>query len=53
VLEPSGALAVAAITYRSDELGSADLDGDLVGVVSGGNVDPAAYRAYLETPLPD
>jgi threonine dehydratase len=53
VVEPSGALAVAAIAYRADELGSADLDGDLVGVVSGGNVDPAAYRAYLETPLPD
>jgi hypothetical protein len=24
-----------------------------VGVVSGGNVDPEQYRAYLETPLPD
>jgi threonine dehydratase len=53
VVEPSGALAVAAIAYRADALGSAGLDGDLVGVVSGGNVDPAAYRAYLETPLPD
>ena len=31
VVEPSGALAVAAIAYRADELGSADLDGDLVG----------------------
>ncbi len=53
VVEPSGALAVAAIAYRADALGSADVDGDLVGVVSGGNVDPAAYRAYLGTPLPD
>ena len=27
-------------------------DGPVVGVVSGGNVDPAQYRAYLEAPLP-
>ena len=53
VVEPSGALAVAAIAYRADELGATGIDGDVVGVVSGGNVDPAAYRAYLETPLPD
>jgi len=53
VAEPSGALALAAIVFRVDELGLGDLAGPIVGVVSGGNVDPAQYRAYLETPLPD
>jgi threonine dehydratase len=53
VVEPSGALAVAAIAFRATELDLAELQGDVVGVVSGGNVDPAQYRAYLETPLPD
>lgn len=52
VAEPSGALAVAAIAFRAEELGLRDLDGPVVGVVSGGNVDPAQYRAYLEAPLP-
>jgi threonine dehydratase len=52
VAEPSGALALAAIVFRGGELGLRDLDGPVVGVVSGGNVDPAQYRAYLETPLP-
>ena len=27
-------------------------EGPVVGIVSGGNVDPAQYRAYLEAPLP-
>jgi threonine dehydratase len=53
VVEPSGALAVAAIAYRANDLGLADLDGDVVGIVSGGNLDPGQYRTYLETPLPD
>ncbi len=52
VAEPSGALALAAIAFRGDELGLSDLDGPVVGVVSGGNVDPEQYRAYLEAPLP-
>ena len=52
VAEPSGALALAAIAFRGGELGLPDLDGPVVGVVSGGNVDPAQYRAYLEAPLP-
>ena len=52
VVEPSGALAVAAIAFRGESLGLRDIDGDVVGVVSGGNVDPDAYRAYLATPLP-
>ncbi|HEV8281392.1 MAG TPA: threonine/serine dehydratase [Candidatus Limnocylindrales bacterium] len=53
VVEPSGALAIAAITFRAADLGLADIDGDVVGIVSGGNVDPVEYRTYLETPLPD
>ena len=38
---------------RCRELGLAGHPGPVVGVVSGGNVDPDAYRAYLEAPLPD
>ncbi len=53
VAEPSGALALAAIAFRADELGLGDLDGPIIGVVSGGNVDPERYRAYLEAPLPE
>lgn len=53
VVEPSGALALAGIVYHRDELGIPGLDGDVVGVVSGGNVDMERYLTYLETPLPD
>jgi threonine dehydratase len=53
VAEPSGALAVAALIHRADELGSADVDGPVVAVVSGGNVDPGSYRGYLAAPLLD
>jgi threonine dehydratase len=53
VVEPSGALALAAIAFRAEALGLAGFDGDVVGVVSGGNVDPGQYRTYLATPLPD
>ncbi len=53
VAEPSGALVVAAIAYRAREVGLLDHPGPVVGVVSGGNVDPDAYRRYLATPLPD
>ncbi len=54
VAEPSGALAVAALAFRSrSDLGLAGADGPVVGIVSGGNVDPDAYRHYLATPLPD
>ena len=52
VAEPSGALVVAAIAFRATELGLGDVEGSVVGVVSGGNVDPALYRAYLEAPIP-
>ena len=53
VVEPSGALPVAAIAFHAAELGLGDVRGDVVGVVSGGNIDPERFRAYLETPLPD
>ena len=52
VAEPSGALTVAALAFRSTEAGLDGLDGPIVAVVSGGNVDPERYRAFLEAPLP-
>jgi threo-3-hydroxy-L-aspartate ammonia-lyase len=52
VVEPSGALGVAAMTFRAGESGIVGLDGPVVAVVSGGNVDPERYRAYLEAPVP-
>ncbi len=53
VAEPSGALTVAALAFRGPELGLDRVDGPVVAIVSGGNVDPDAYRRYLEAPLPD
>ena len=53
VAEPSGALAVAALAFRRDELGLDGIDGPVVAIVSGGNVDPDRYRGYLEAPLPE
>jgi threonine dehydratase len=52
VVEPSGALSVAAMTFRAAEAGLTGIDGAIVAVVSGGNVDPDAYREYLEAPIP-
>jgi threonine dehydratase len=52
VAEPSGALAIAALRFRGREAGLEGLDGPIVGVVSGGNVDPERYREYLATPIP-
>jgi threonine dehydratase len=52
VVEPSGAVAPAAARYRSSEAGLPGLQGTVVAVVSGGNVDPARYRELLESPLP-
>ena len=51
VAEPSGALAIAAWAFRRADVGPT-VEGDVVAVVSGGNVDPAEYRRYLEAPLP-
>ena len=52
VVEPSGALTVAALAFRSAEVGLIGLDGPVVAVVSGGNVDPDRYREFLQAPLP-
>jgi threonine dehydratase len=52
VVEPSGALPVAAMRFHAEEAGLTGLDGPIVGVVSGGNVDPDRYLAYLEAPVP-
>jgi threonine dehydratase len=52
VVEPSGALPIAAMRFHAAEAGIAGLDGPIVGVVSGGNVDPDRYLAYLEAPIP-
>jgi threonine dehydratase len=51
VVEPSGALTIAALVFHGSMLGSGPV-GDVVAVASGGNVDPDAYRRYLEAPLP-
>ena len=47
VVEPSGALSIAALRFHADEAGLADETRPVVAVVSGGNVDPARYRAIL------
>ena len=51
VVEPSGALAIAAMRFHAGEAGLTDLDGPIVGVVSGGNVDPERYLEYLQAPI--
>jgi threonine dehydratase len=53
VVEPSGALAIAALAFHAAVTGLSDVAGPVVAVVSGGNVEPEAYRRYLEAPLPD
>jgi len=52
VVEPSGALSIAALRFRASELGLRDAPGSVVAVVSGGNVDPERYREYLAAPIP-
>ena len=44
VVEPSGALSIAAWLRHGSSLASG---GDVVMVVSGGNVDPSTYRRLL------
>ena len=53
VVEPSGALSIAALAYHAGELGLDRADGPVVAVVSGGNVDPDRYLELLVAPLPD
>jgi threonine dehydratase len=52
VAEPSGALSVAALAFRSSDAGLESLDGPVVAVVSGGNVDAERYRAFLDASIP-
>jgi threonine dehydratase len=52
VVEPSGALAIAALAFHGTEIGLDDLHGPIVAVVSGGNVDPDRYREFLAAPIP-
>ena len=47
VVEPSGALSIAALRFRAAEAGLTNLGGPIVAVVSGGNVDPARYLELL------
>ena len=47
VVEPSGALSIAALRFHASEAGLADETRPVVAVVSGGNVDPVRYRAFL------
>jgi threonine dehydratase len=53
VAEPSGALALAAMRFHAVEAGLDGIDGPLVAIVSGGNVDPERYLSYLQAPIPD
>jgi threonine dehydratase len=53
VVEPSGALGVAAACFRAEEAGLDGREGAIVAVISGGNVDPERYRAYLEASIPE
>ena len=52
VVEPSGALGIAALTFHAGELGLDAAAGPVVAVVSGGNVDPERYRQLLAAPIP-
>ena len=52
VVEPSGALTVAALAFRSADIGLAGLNRPVVAVVSGGNVDPERYLEFLRAPVP-
>ena len=49
VVEPSGALSIAALRFRAAEAGLTELVGSRVAVVSGGNLDPLRYRELLAT----
>jgi len=52
VVEPSGALTIAAVAFRATEIGAPAVKGSVVAVVSGGNVDPERYRELLGSPIP-
>jgi hypothetical protein len=46
-------LTIAALAFHPAAIGHDPARGPTVAIVSGGNVDPDAYRDYLGTPLPD
>jgi threonine dehydratase len=52
VVEPSGALSLAALAFHEGELGLGSSHGPVVAVISGGNVDPDRYRELLASPIP-
>jgi threonine dehydratase len=52
VVEPSGALAPAAARFHAREAGIFGLQGTVVAIVSGGNVDPDRYRELLRAEVP-
>jgi threonine dehydratase len=52
VAEPSGALTAAAVRFHREALGLDGVDGSVVAVLSGGNVDPERYLDYLRAPIP-
>jgi threonine dehydratase len=52
VVEPSGALGIAAVRYRRQEAGI-ERARRVVAIVTGGNVDPDRYRELLASPIPD
>jgi threonine dehydratase len=52
VVEPSGALSIAALAFHAADLGLAGAIGPVVAVVSGGNVDPDLYLELLRAPIP-
>jgi threonine dehydratase len=52
VVEPSGALGIAAMAFHAAEIGLDPADGPIVAVVSGGNVDPELFREYLAAEVP-
>jgi threonine dehydratase len=52
VVEPSGALSLAAMAFHGAELGLVELAGSVVAVISGGNVDPERYLELLGSPIP-
>jgi threonine dehydratase len=52
VVEPSGALGIAAMAFHAADIGLDPGDGPVVAIVSGGNVDPERYREYLTAPIP-
>jgi threonine dehydratase len=53
VVEPSGALTIAALRFRANEAGLSDEADPVVAIVSGGNLDPERYRELLASPIPD